>query len=263
MLNFLTCMARNLPEHYACHPRRKICLIDYKFDRMSGRTCRAPYTVSPLELVDGNPFFEIAYAHFQLVLKCWRIFGSDDANTRPQLYVRRFLAPHHRTVRYFEGSLTVLLSVYPRIVDGRFLLFNEWQIEKEDHKVCTKKGIHGHILVCRHQEYSQDAWLLPPGEVPEAGALCEAFRLLALHPPDAVAHGSCATCNTDFAVQGTRNRCRLRSWQDFGREGDTMQFWAFLPLRGYPASHHKPGSVRQLYESGEGGTYVCFGLNCL
>ncbi|EQK97547.1 hypothetical protein G6O67_002746 [Ophiocordyceps sinensis] len=60
MLNFLTCMARNLPEHYACHSRRKICLIDYKFDRMSGRTCRAPYTVSPLELVDGNPFFEIS-----------------------------------------------------------------------------------------------------------------------------------------------------------------------------------------------------------
>ncbi|KAM4058997.1 hypothetical protein HRG_008129 [Hirsutella rhossiliensis] len=174
------------------------------------------------------------------------IFGDDNPVTRPQQHLQRFLAPHHRTVRHFEGSLNVQLSVYPRIVGNRFLLLSEWRIETEAHKVCTTKGIHGHILICRHQEYSQDAWLLPPDEVPEAGALCEAFGQLASQPPDFEAHGACASCTTDFSVQGTRNRCHIRSWQDLGPEGAVTHFRALL-AGGSAISHHEPGSVRQLH----------------
>lgn len=253
VFGFLTCIARNRPEYFACLSHKKTCPIDYNdhpMTRRAGSKCMMLHHVTPLELADGKPYFHINYVHCQLALKTMRIFGNGYPFTRPQQHLQRLIAPHHRTVHHLEGSLTIQLSVYPRIVGDRFLLLNEWHIEKQARKVCGTEGLHGHILICRHQEYSQDAWLLSPDEVPQAGALCNVLGQLASLPRGAEVHGACASCNTDFSVRGTRNRCHIRSWQDLGPEGAAAEFRALL-WTDFPMSHH-PGSVRRLYEAADG-----------
>jgi hypothetical protein len=265
---YLTSMARSMPEQWVC----EACLALHPVHghdipgTLHAWTCPRRYYRGDVYDV---PFVDISFRHVQLALKYVRL-----GNQSRRSYLHKLVAPYDHdfnAIRYrgiaamdpLTDEFTVNYSVYPKVVMGadgdlRYLTLSVWVYEKG----CLPVSLYttrGHLslstmgrqlYICKHQAFGY----VDP--LPEA--IDSAFE------SNAEQRRSCLGCRTDYSVEASPDRLELRVWRDLddGSPIDSRRtrlvVWRDNIRSGHPHNSallenvsHKPGSIRDLYNSGE------------
>lgn len=254
-LDYLACLARDLPNKWVCE--ECVGLHDVVLDDVPLSDWRKPKKkcewLLPHVLFWSEPrAYEVHHRHVQLALKYTR--ARDKLNIRHRAYLERLLAPvedvsYHNRAR--PGVIPIRFSACPRVVGGRFLLLATWRYTKTD-TVSISPEVLDYMGLCKHQFlYWARMRIFPfPWELRRLPAIISTLTQAFEAPGDAEARGACPRCPVDFAAQASPDRVVLRVWWDLGPEDSpTDAVWQSLTSDHVEVSH-RPGSVRELFESG-------------
>ncbi|KAH7008540.1 hypothetical protein EDB80DRAFT_716748 [Ilyonectria destructans] len=258
-LEFLSCLARNMPEKWVCD----VCLKLHPVSLQD--TWKNPYRSScPRYYVYQKTYrlehFSLGNRHVQLALKYTRM---DGISKKYQRYLETLLTPHHGTFLADSLKDTPLQrrhSVYPKIVNGRYLVLSVWRYDMDREKVSRQRM--GSLRVCGHQIFND--WGEALREMAGFRVQDDPKKVLwtavstAFQAEGAEVRKSCPYCLTDFSVQACPERATVRMWQDLGPEGSPLNpEWTenniSVPLkeRKFKIINNKvPGDIRRLYELG-------------
>lgn len=223
----------------------------------------------------------VHHRHVQACLKYFRLRPKDQPL---QEYVRAVLAPftqRYPNEKYPCGKITY--SAYPKIVDGRFLVYSKWVYEGDRMGFRGSPASYGAFDICQHECWIRNLSgrasltdnnnvfplasdnsrrvrhpitrratyrFLPPGQ--RRGSMCE---------------GSCWKCATDCCIGIDGRTVIVMAWYDLGPERScTEPGWMALISRGARfrdqphgrtvscQSSFVAGNVRRLYERGGVGS---------
>ncbi|KAK5988596.1 hypothetical protein PT974_10082 [Cladobotryum mycophilum] len=256
-IRFLSAISRSMPDKWVCIDCLKLHRIwgtDVPSIRYQNRCPKA----RPL---DGDDFFigsfELAHRHLQTTLKLSRL-----VETKPEYRAQldRLLEPHHCNSTHMpwdDTASTSRFSVYPKVVDGKYLLHCVWRQESELSYQIQQFAPLTCPPLCRHQLFPEPEW--PHFEVasPESPAYSEYAFIRAIRDayrkPGVEVRDACAGCATDFAVRVWRGSIAVDAWMDLGPEGTAMDWDWRVFVHGYVYKAvaevpHIPNRVRELYE---------------
>lgn len=245
-LLYLTPLARSLPDRWVCV---KCC----KLHRINGWDTPSHDRASDLMCQDGMdtakryrackvgwPAYYPDHRHVELTLKYTRM---EDIKRRHQKYLQRLLAPHHGPIKGFfdvDEGISAQISVYPKVVNGRYLLLSIFTYVEGQTKV-SRQSIR-FLEICSHisvYEICNIAYGMKKN-------FDEAFEI-ALSANNIRKFFSCGLCGTDYSIQASPERYIICVWQDFGPEGTIYDSdWTAMG-RQNGLVYHEPGSVRKLY----------------
>ncbi|KAM4065423.1 hypothetical protein HRG_004257 [Hirsutella rhossiliensis] len=267
-VEFLSCLARQRPDHWACWRCHCLHRTDHadspasQFRQRRGCKSRSGEIFGPRI----GSLFRLYHFHVQLALKYTRLAraGLEDEGGRRQRHLEKILQPYHGGLpTRLPPSLLIWYSIFPRIVDGRFLVLSVWSFEDEDTEVKRQRDVLRFVLpLCPHKNYHDLAWAIRRRKkqllLDQQFAFCRTGNELAPTSPVRVeVHDACPNCRTDFSVRGSQMCSVLRCWQDLGPEASPRnRVWRaradMLEDNRLPNVYHEPGSVRALYESVDG-----------
>lgn len=245
-LLYLAQLARSLPDRWVCVKCCKLHQI-YEWDTpVHGRFCylrcqdgmdaTERYRVSKV----GWPEYSLRHRHVQLTLKYTRM---EDNKKRHRKYLQRLLTPHHDRIRgFFEVAEGILarISVYPKVVNGRYLLLSILVYLEARTKV-SRQSIR-YIDICSHisdLETSNVSYGMRKN-------FDEAFDT-ALSAESTRKYFYCGLCGTDYSIQASPERIVVCIWQDFGPEGTIYDpDWRAIACDDRLV-YHQSGSIRKLY----------------
>jgi hypothetical protein len=165
------------------------------------------------------------------------------------------------------GAVRCEYAVYPKIVQGRYMLLSVWTYEQRSEPI-SQEAI-GWLSICHHQGLNFTTafverlfWMRERENVETGGRASEAghslrfaFELARQRPRTGVS-GSCSKCPVDFSVNFSPDVMTVQAWHDFGPEGTPLDPAWMVHVRPRFGSHdhdltlgHTEGSVRDLYES--------------
>ena len=264
-LDYLACLARDLPDKWVCEHCVKLHQV--AFNDGPHADCYHPMIPCKRHLpsigfwTESTPY-ELYHRHVQLALKYIR--AGDDLDARYRSYLKGLLEPIE-DVSYSDTKnvLPIKFSASPRVVGGRFLLLSTWRYDRAEQTSLSRdpswlRDSLGFLILCRHQSVRWDVLFSvenPRGYYRRL-RLSDIMRTMAcaFEAPDGIElDGACSCCRTDFAAEASPERVILRVWQDLGTEGSpTDAMWqSFASHTKKVVVEHKPGSVRELFESGE------------
>lgn len=270
---FLSCLVRQRPDHWACWRCESLHAVDYADSPASQVRQRRSCKSRAGEIFGtrvGSPF-RLYHFHVQLALKYTRMArdGLADEGGRRQRHLEKIMEPYHGGLPARSSpSLLVWYSTFPRIVDGRFLLLSVWSFDDEDGEATRHRDVLRFLLpLCPHRNYHDLSSSIRKRRkqllMDRHCALCRSIGGPAPTSPVRIeVHDACPNCRTDFSVQGSQMCSVLRCWQDLGPEASPRnRVWRsradMLEDIRLPSVYHAPGSVRALYESVDGvlGSY--------
>lgn len=251
-LHYLTDLARSLPDRWVC---AKCCKLHQtcSLDTPSYLTSYSPECEGGKigvfeEHSESRKFFIygyfLAHRHVELTLKYTRL---ESRKSTHQEYLRALLAPHHapncqrpHTVDVSEGII-LQHSYYPKVVDGRYLLFTIRTYLGVGATVSRRSiqflrlcpHLSSHALLCsqKHLKFSLDV------------ILHMAFST----PPGTPISYPCTACGTDVFIKVSPKRAVICTWQDLGPEGTVYDpHWEAI-VRQTTKIDHEHGSIRELY----------------
>ncbi|PHH88069.1 hypothetical protein CDD83_8043 [Cordyceps sp. RAO-2017] len=256
-LDFLACMARDRPDHWVCqrceglHPWQE-------GDHLADASSQVSHCKSRSGDRGG---YDNAYPHHiyhlnvQLALKYSRFASEGKRAFGGQDRLNLLMSPLNGLQLKLRGGheTAVLYFVYPRVVNGRFLVQTELRYAGDIH-LDPYNYFTNIITVCNHQDTrswrteKQLRWFGDGG----IDSIFETLFKASKTPTGFEVHGACSYCCTDYSVQRLSGSIVLRSWQDFGPEASpTNPTWSalFSVLGDQTNIEHEPGSVRALYKS--------------
>ncbi|KAM4066366.1 hypothetical protein HRG_000475 [Hirsutella rhossiliensis] len=244
LLEYLICMGRQNPNVWLCETCRRLHKVTECEIGRGRRAC-----MSWARRAISCPGMLIYYHHVQLALKYNRI-GGNDPKCRGRL--QSLLAPHHHDAWYLDqpDRLSNRFSSVCKIVEGNFILMSVWECEQRDADIPVSRRSIGALSICSHQffSYAMDSETVRATRRYNdalASAIVEALR----NPDGGEVTGACHQCATDFAVEGSPQRMKLRTWRNLGPEGSPLNpEWKsqvnYMTLR----RNNQPGAVRAMYE---------------
>lgn len=224
-----------------------------------------------------EPSYSLQYSHVQLALKYTRKALPGSVYEE---YLARLMAPHcNQYAPWRDTCGEIVYEAEPKIVDGRFLLREEWIFFSRDvatrpattgrdvsfQHVCTEIQ-HDRLHVCAHLEGRSGPDGIPESERTrenEASWSTDLHRNMrrALKGRSWRRYGfSCPYCPTDCEVclwgLRTRSGCQpfvLRVWKDLGCESSMAAQW-YVRTNNHgsalEASYDEPGRVRRAFGPG-------------
>ncbi|PTB47943.1 hypothetical protein M431DRAFT_501653 [Trichoderma harzianum CBS 226.95] len=251
-LLYLSHRARSLPDRWVCTECIKLHRIN-----VSDTPANSLYTLYKK--------FRLSHIHVQLTLKYTRLNKMEQ---RYEDYLKSLIAPYHKYLRPNDldtNKVKRKYSVYPKIVNGRYLLHTVWRYYQAKGPISMQSM--GYISICPHREgpsltgtltefyasrMSLDTQAETNGAVnndPRNGLdVCieRAFRLLHTE-----VCSSCIYCTTDFSVRASQKEVVVSVWQDFGGEDTAFSTeWSALVFRLRCVYYHF-GSIRKLYDQAD------------
>ncbi|PKK55068.1 hypothetical protein CI102_100 [Trichoderma harzianum] len=188
--------------------------------------------------------FRLSHIHVQLTLKYTRLNKMEQ---RYEDYLKSLIAPYHKYLRPNDldtNKVKRKYSVYPKIVNGRYLLHTVWRYYQAKGPISMQSM--GYISICPHREGPS---LTAVNNDPRNGLdVCieRAFRLLHTE-----VCSSCIYCTTDFSVRASQKEVVVSVWQDFGGEDTAFSTeWSALVFRLRCVYYHF-GSIRKLYDQAD------------
>lgn len=190
-LDYLTCMARSMPDKWVCSVCVKLHPISEE-DRpelpSSAAPCKALNWFQAYEKHDHHGFglYTLSHRHVQLALKYLRL-RYQDANkysNKYKGYLQKLLAPHSTVFVSRPGMPTEKGQDWaiPQIADGRFLLASKWDYVDDKPSVELTPDRVGFLHVCAHQFVYQTKGLTLPWLVRLFGWLgCNQTELQRVH----------------------------------------------------------------------------------
>lgn len=239
-IRYLTCLARSLPDRWACARCCKLHKIDY-WDVPSWflyrAECEGRYEWRDRDDISNRESYAVvapSHRHVELTLKYTRL---KSLKWRQRNLLRRLLKPYHipATGGFIKTLYRATLeqsSCYPKVIDGRYLhLFTRTFLEAHD-KI-TREFL-ARERICHHiSSYEENLKM----------AINMAFSA-----ENTQLFFSCSSCRTDFSIQASPERATLCIWQDLGPEGTVFDpEWESL-LSNITQVYHQPGSIRNLYD---------------
>lgn len=219
-MNFFTEMAYLRPDRLVCLRCCKLHKVTLQGTPASPHfkpsTC--PYTRRCL--YDRSRGYALNQSHVQLALKYARLGGHEK-------FLKGLMAPRRFGVNNLLAMpFAITYAKVPRIIDGRFLLkttidYTGDYISGRDlmlHAAYERGG--GHAMLCRHTNVWQELQRLhldpdvSDHEMDER--IAERVRI-----SEEGLRNSCRMCRADILMQFGPERCRFRSWQDFGSETES------------------------------------------
>ncbi|KAL7929528.1 hypothetical protein V8C35DRAFT_331609 [Trichoderma chlorosporum] len=260
-LLYLSHRARSLPDRWVCTK----CL---KLHRINVRDTPGDslYSFCDAQVRDGPDYygqygFHLTHKHLQLTLKYTRLGEMDP---KYESYLKSLIAPYHTYIKPNDLDISRVkrqYSVYPKVINGRYLLHTRWRYQKADGSISTESM--GYLSICAHQKghspINNSIWFNLGNISPVARAesdervACGPWDGLhtiiekAFQSPHTEFCGHCTYCNTDFSVKASQKEVTVSTWQDFGIESTPFSLeWSTMVFRHRGVFYH-PGSVRKLY----------------
>ncbi|KAL6822072.1 hypothetical protein J3E69DRAFT_382630 [Trichoderma sp. SZMC 28015] len=260
-LLYLSQRARSLPDRWVCTECTKLHRIN-----VSDTPAHSSYTLRDSKCRNGPEYhgqygFRLSNIHVQLTLKYTRLKNMEP---RYENYLKSLTAPYHTYLRPNDLDINKIkrkYSVYPKIVNGRYLLHTVLRYYQAKSPISMESM--GYIKICPHREgpsltgipaefYAGCRSLDTQAETngtftndPKDGLdVCieRAFRLLHTE-----VCSSCIYCTTDFSVRASQKDVVVSVWQDFGGEDTAFGTeWSALVLKLRCVYYHF-GSIRKLY----------------
>lgn len=245
VLLYLTHLSRSRPDQWVCAPCSQLHQAS-AYDTPACRPFSFPECEKKRKFINRScgefrrfiyHEYHVEHRHVQLALKYARL---NDPKWKHQGHLQRLTTPYHYT---FYSPLDVDIgisgrySAYPKVVNGRYLLFAIWTYREARTKVLQNSIIslllcphlHNYRGISRHNEFFTQSRYRP-------------FSTERMETFDA-----CPFCRTDYYVQTSPERVIVCAWQDFGAEGTILDLdWRSIVLGGQGV-YHQPGSVRELY----------------
>ncbi|KAL6695313.1 hypothetical protein J3F84DRAFT_394885 [Trichoderma pleuroticola] len=263
-LLYLSRRAQSLPDRWVCTECIKLRRIN-----VSDTPGDSLYPLCESKCRNGSEYhghygFRLSHRHLQLTLKYTRL---NKMEPRYENYLKSLIAPYHTYLRPNDLDINKIkrnYSVYPKVVDGRYLLHTVWRYGIAKSPISMQSM--GHISICPHREGHSPADTLgfyagrmsPDTQVETNGAVTNdprdgldvcierAFRLLHTE-----VCSSCIYCTTDFSVRASQKEVVVSVWQDFGGEDTVFSpEWLALVFKQRCAYYHS-GNVRKLYGQGD------------
>ncbi|KAK4079608.1 hypothetical protein Trihar35433_713 [Trichoderma harzianum] len=260
-------LAFTFPDHWACPQCCRLHPID---ESDTPNTPQNPPCGADLSLRIINPrgySYSLQQNHIQNALKLSRMGNSH------QNYLDSLMRPHtlsRMSEFMFEPSFTETYTARPRIINGRFILHQEWVITDE---ISVMRPLFDHITIpgCPHLNvfgkgimhskwWKRTGARMTQGDNPRLRAnviLEQAIENAIIYEGCGILC-SCPRCPTDFEVRVSEDllTATIRAWHDFGGEGapvDTgwdahvkspgLSDWLYERLR----FGHVPGSIEKLW----------------
>ncbi|KAH6898862.1 hypothetical protein B0T10DRAFT_578718 [Thelonectria olida] len=255
--DFLTCLARNKPDQWACEQ----CL------KLHNRPFLKP---APDNILDcfcpRGPLLHLyklgkaqyAQHHIQLALKYARINEMDCG----QMHWLNTVLATRKGLKMLasspEDGVIGKLSYVPKIVKERFLIHStSYFTVKFGSKL--KAGFLRRWKICEHQlllgQYSQRLQRETVSHPLQPEYYFWKTMLSAFKAKGDEVRGYCPLCPTDFSVQARPGKMTLRVWIDLGPENSPSDvLWKAQTSRNLEGcfEYEEPGRVRRLYESERG-----------
>ncbi|KAL7800281.1 hypothetical protein V8C37DRAFT_407217 [Trichoderma ceciliae] len=208
-----------------------------------------PYT-QLLAYQTCRPLRAIIYQRFLAgkgeILATWKdtlLYLTHLSRSLPDRYLQRLIAPYHSQIKWrfdIDQGISAWRSVYPKVVDGRYLLCSIWTYLEGQTKV-SQQSIR-YIFICPHIRTFEMECIQERRRKYIDMAFEEAFSEM-----NTKTYSSCRSCRTDDFIQASPERVIVCAWQDFGPEGMVSDpDWGAITLS-FNSVHHRPGSVRELY----------------
>jgi hypothetical protein len=247
-IDFLTGLAYTMPDHWACGNCCKLHAVD-QFDFPSG--WGSPLCVERARCGPrARGRYNLDHHHIQLALKLSHLGANEP-------YLKNLLDSH--THDLLEAS--IIYTAHPKIVKGRFVLFENVVIRNDDGPISRQDIEKGFIMVCPHlalpRSFSPPShqwliqWLRP-------SAALDDITTLALNYPGQEKHGHCIWCPTDYSVIFSKSLKELtfNAWHDFGAYGSALNpYWSSQVWPGQNRQQNRRfdrvlGESRDLYING-------------
>jgi hypothetical protein len=207
-LFFFHTVATCLPDYCLCMPCRRLHCVSRHWDifvsKSPGPVPRSPgQNMAHLGRRHAR-FYDIGHAHVQLALKYARFDFGD-----PYRALYRELMSPYRTFDRIAVNLYMKYTAVPRIVNGRFLLRETWEIESVGGPVdLTYMQLHGgNVELCPHRQLLDSSQPQPWGWLPPSLMRRRAAPSLGPAGWQAVMDAGipvcrfCPQCGTDFMLQ--------------------------------------------------------------
>ncbi|KAL6792540.1 hypothetical protein GGI42DRAFT_364001 [Trichoderma sp. SZMC 28013] len=264
-LLYLSRRARSLPDRWVCTECIKLHRIN-----VSDTLANSLYILCDSQCRSGSEYhghfgFRLFHRHLQLTLKYTRL---NKMEPKYENYLKSLIAPYHTYLRPNDLDINKVkrkYSVYPKVVNGRYLLHTVWRYRIAKRPISMQSM--GYISICPHREDHSPTYTLggfyagrksPDTQAAMNGVVTidprhglhacieRAFRLLHTE-----VCSSCKYCTTDFSVRASRREIIVSVWQDFGGEDTAFSAeWSALVFKLRYAYYHY-GSVRKLYDQGD------------
>jgi F-box domain len=243
-LKVLAGLADVLPDHQLCTSCNALHIVHMN-DTPSNLFLRHECSLYA-GLYDSHYFgicYTIRHYHVQLALKYARLGNVHQA------YLRNLMESSSVASSGFYG-MTAKFSVYPNIVDGRFILFTIWQFDEETVPLSLETLSRPAFRFCPHLGLISK----PNPRIlrnPLIDAVYTAFNVANMGQD---LHHSCGRCPTDYSITVYPGRVMFHIWQDFGPGASPVDpcwrshIWSNEndDFRG-PTVFHQPGSIRDMY----------------
>lgn len=263
-LLYLGHRARSLPDRWVCTECVKLHRIN-----VSDTPAQSSYTLCDSKCRNGPEYhgqygFRLRDIYVQLTLKYTRL---NKMEPRYENYLKSLIAPYHTYLRPNDLDINKVkrkYSVFPKIVNGRYLLHTVWRYYQAKSPISMQSM--GYISICPHRQGPSltstlvefhAGRMFPVTQAETNGTVTNdtrdgldvcierAFRLLHTE-----VCSSCIYCNTDFSVRASQKEIVVSVWQDFGGEDTAFSpEWSALVLKLRCVYYHF-GSIRKLYDQG-------------
>ncbi|KAL6807977.1 hypothetical protein GGI42DRAFT_340976 [Trichoderma sp. SZMC 28013] len=258
-------LASICPEHWACPKCFRLHRADTSDTPNTPQEPPCGARISLRRISLGG--YSLRLNHMQIALKLSRIGNLH------QEFLASLMTPHRFSVSTkfkFQSRFTETYTATPRIINGRFILREEWVITDEGN-VAWPLLHHVTIPSCPHLcvfgkgiENSK-LWKRRGGRLTrQANPDAREILLLERSIENAIERKgvsficSCPRCPTDYAVIVSRSAmmATIEAWHDFGGEGSPMDTGWNLHVRNPgvsdwidqgPRSGHVEGSIKKLW----------------
>ncbi|KAL6813755.1 hypothetical protein J3E69DRAFT_376040 [Trichoderma sp. SZMC 28015] len=213
-LEYLFALARSRPKVWACHRCSK---LHHRRKLGIPMSQESPCDLHCQKKSDyyTQGVYKAYYGHIQFALKYSRL-QIENGNSVSQLkksdkwYLDNIMKPFSAPIRPHEGGMSDKikgrLHVFPKIIDGRFLIHSVWTFAKDIGNV-SRQSI-GQFRICQHQTWDPSGY----SNSTLLNIQAYAFRL------GREVHHSCDFCETDFSIQASSEVTVVRIWQNLGSE---------------------------------------------
>ncbi|KAK4081544.1 uncharacterized protein Triagg1_2285 [Trichoderma aggressivum f. europaeum] len=264
-LRFWAGLASISPDHWACPRCCRLHRVDTSDTPSTPQDPPCGAQLSLRRISEGG--YSLRQNHMQTALKLSRMGNSH------QEYLARLMSPHRfsfTTECVFQPQIRETYTAKPRIINGRFILREEWVIT--DEKNVARPLLHNiiipscpHLCVIGKGVINSKYWKRRGGRLArQANPNAREIILLEEAIENAIRYRgvsiicSCPRCPTDYevCVSESGRMATIRAWHDFGGEGTPMDTGLNLHVRNAgvsdwidqgPRSGHVPGSIERLW----------------
>lgn len=243
-LEVLAGLADVLPDHQLCTSCNALHIVDMG-DIPSDLffRCGCQPSAGRHNSLDFGICYTVRHYHVQLAVKYARLGNVH------QPYLRKLMESSSVASSGFYG-MAVKFSVYPNIVDGRFILFTIWQFDEETVPLSLETLSRSAFRFCPHLGLISK----PNPRILQNPLIDVVYTAFEEANMGQGFHHSCGRCPTDYSITVRPSRVVFRIWQDLGPGAPLADpcwhshIWSDDndDFRG-PTVFHQPGSIRDMY----------------